>query len=155
MEKLLLRTSSAVSEIEDHLKETLSAGTPIEFYLTQHILILLCAEMQQEIHRIVALRVSVLGDEVLKNYVSSTSSKILRSVMKSDIAGFVKMFGDDPKLKFDSLINDNEVTVYNQAVTERHKTAHSHGAQITFKELKGAIQVAKKILKAVEESISH
>lgn len=154
MGKLLLRTCSAVSDCEDHLRATLTSGTAIEFYLTQHILIILCAEMQQEINKIAESRVSYLGDEGMRSYVLSTSGKILRSVKKTDIAGFVNLFGEKSKSKFNSLIIDNEVTIYNQAVSDRHKTAHSHGAQITFAELKDAIKVAKKILNAVEKSIS-
>ena len=52
MPKLLVRTYAAAEDCESHLKETGTAGTEIESYLTQYLLVILCADIQQEIYRL-------------------------------------------------------------------------------------------------------
>lgn len=153
MAKLLLRTESAVEDCEKHLKTSGGFGTEIESYLTQYLLVVLCADIQQEIYRLSEARASIVKDEAISAYVAATARKIMRSVGKSDIANFVGMFGATPRSKLNGLIDDADVTIFNNAVNCRHDIAHKHGAQISFNELKNAIAVAQKILGAVEHSL--
>lgn len=153
MEKLLLRTKSAVDDCEKHLTSSNGFGTEIESYLTQYLLIVLCADIQQEIYRLFEARASMVKDEAISAYVAATARRVLRSVGKDEIAKFVGMLGPTPKLKLNSLINDADVTIYSNAVNDRHDIAHKQGTQITFRELKSAVQAAQNILKAVEHSL--
>lgn len=153
MEKLLLRTKSAVDDCEKHLTSSAAFGTEIESYLTQYLLVVLCADIQQEIYKISEARASVVKDDAISAYVAATARKVLRSVGKSDIAKFVEMFGPDHKSKLNNFINDADVTIFNNAVSNRHDVAHKQGIQITFRELKSAILVSQKILKGVERSL--
>ena len=153
MGKRLLRTNAAIEDCERHLATSGATGTEIESYLTQHILVLLCADMQQEIYQIAEERSRTANDTGLANYVSMSCRRILRSVRKDEIAVFVGMFGMDAKDRLNELVEDSEVTLYNNAVSNRHDVAHRSGAQITFRELKNTAIVAEKLLDAVEESI--
>lgn len=153
MDKRLLRTKATTEDCERHLDASGAAGTEIESYLTQHILVILCAEMQQEIYRIAEERAKTSNDEELVNYVSSSGRRILRSIKKDEIAAFIGMFGVDAKERLNALVNDADITIYNNAVSNRHDVAHKHGAQITFKELKDTTQVAERLLEAVEQSL--
>lgn len=153
MEKRLLRTKATTEDCERHLDSSGASGTEIESYLTQHILVILCAEMQQEIYQIVEQRAKTSKDSELVNYVASSGRRILRSIKKDEIATFVGMFGREAKDKLNALVNDGDVTIYNNAVSNRHDVAHKHGAQITFKELKDTTSIAEKLLDAVEKSL--
>ncbi len=155
MEKLLLRTKSAVEDCERHLTSSAAFGTEIEAYLTQYLLVVLCADIQQEIYRISEARALVVKDEAISAYVAAAARRVLRSVGKDEIAKYVGMFGPNHKTKLNSLINDADVTTFNNAVSNRHDVAHKHGTQITFRELKGAVSAAQKILKGVEQSLEY
>ena len=153
MEKLLLRTKSAVDDCERHLTSSAAFGTEIESYLTQYLLVVLCADIQQEIYRISEARASLLKDEAITSYVAATARKVLRSVGKDEIAKFIGNFGPEFKSKLNDSIDDSDVTVFNNAVNNRHDIAHKQGTQITFGELKSAVSVAHKILAAVGRSL--
>ena len=103
MDKYLLRTNGVVKDCERHLMATKTSGTEIESYLTQHTLIILCAEMQQEIYRIAEERAALTNDNHIYNYVGASSKRVLRSVTKSDVANFIGMFGADIKRKLNDL----------------------------------------------------
>ncbi|MEP6756426.1 MAG: HEPN domain-containing protein [Chthonomonadales bacterium] len=154
MERTLLRTVSAVDDCERHLKETNSAGTEIESYLTQYLLVVLCADVQEELYRICEERAKLANDEAMFTFISASSRKVLRSVLKHEIAGFVGMFGQNEKLTFNKIIDDETVTKYNNAVSNRHDVAHKTGTQVSFSELKEALVAAQDILQAVELALA-
>jgi hypothetical protein len=153
MNELMLRTKTAIADCESHLKSTNSYGTEIESYLTQHLLVIFCAEIQQEIYKIVDERSDVSNDEGLRVFVRSSGRRTLRSVGKAEIANFLELFGAQAKEKFNSLLDDKDITVYNNAVQNRHDVAHRHGVQISFEEVKDALAAANKILEAVKAAI--
>jgi hypothetical protein len=153
MSRLLLRTNVALEDCERHLVSVNAVGTEIESYLTQYLLVILCAEVQQELYSLVEGRAAVAKDHALTSFVSLSSRKVLRSVKKSEIAGFLEMFGAGCKEKFNGKIDDLSVAVYNNAVASRHDVAHKNGSQVTFKELKDAVTMAEKLLVAAAEAI--
>jgi hypothetical protein len=153
MPKLLLRTYAAVQDCEEHLKASGAAGTEIESYLTQYLLIVLSADIQQEIYRLSEERTIAATDSGLSSFVGASARKILRSIGKSDIAKYLGMFGAECKEKLNSQLTDAEVTIYNNAVTDRHEVAHNRGVLISFTELKSAVLVAEKILGAAAYSL--
>lgn len=151
--KLLLRTKSAVEDCEKHLSSSGGFGTEIESYLTQYLLVVLCADVQQEIYGLSESRASVVGDDAISAYVVATAKRVLRSVGKEEIGKFVGMFGVGPKSKLNSMVDDSRVTIYNNAVSNRHDVAHQQGAQLTFGELKNAVSAAEEILLAVDAAL--
>lgn len=128
-------------------------GSPIESYLVQHALVVLCAEIQQEVYEIVRVRAAQTDDMQLASFVSNAAQRVLRSVGKSELAGFVGHFGQEEKAKFNELLDEAEVTKYNNAVNNRHDVAHRNGVQVTFSELKDAVSAASNILQALATSI--
>ncbi len=148
MRKVLLRTHAAVEDCEKHLTASNAFGTEIESFLTQYLLVILCSDVQQEMYKLSEERAAVASDGGVSAFVSSAARRILRSVCKGDIAKYVAMFGNDCKDKLNSQLSDAEVTVYNNAVDDRHDVAHKNGALISFGELKNAVLVAEKLLRA-------
>ena len=150
----LVRTRTAIESCEAHLVNTCSGGTDIESYLTQHILVLFCAEMQNEIYKILEERSTKSGDPDISVYVPASGKRILRSVAKVDIAKFFGMFGENVKTKINSVLDDAKITVYSNAVDNRHDVAHKHGVNVTFSELKNAVDAGDSLLAAIRAALS-
>src|ERR1017187_5747222 len=120
MTRMLLRTISGVEDCERHLNASGALGTEIESYLTQYLLVVLCADIQQEIYKLSEKRALLAKDTGLLSYVCSSAPLVLRSVGKGDIAKFVGYFGSETKDKLNSLLGAADVTVFNNAVESRH-----------------------------------
>lgn len=152
---MLLRTRSAIDECEEHLQSSNAWNTQVESYLTQYILVILCADVQQSINSLIEERIAVSAsaDEGLRNFAVSTGRKCLRSVGKKEVSGFLGLFGNSVKEDFNSLVDDRVVTLYNNAVSNRHDVAHNTGSTITFRELGDIFEAAVKFLSAVSESL--
>jgi len=153
MGDILLRTKSEIEDCDKHLQSSGAFDTEIESYLTQYLVVVLCADIQQEMYRLSEERASIAKDIAISSYVSTSARKILRSIRKDEIAKFVGMFGTASQVKLNSLISDTEVTIFNNAVSNRHDVAHKQGAQITFQELKNAVVIAEKLLSAVSKCL--
>lgn len=149
----LNRTSTVIEDCEAIVMNSAVTGSPIESYLVQHALVVLCAEMQQEIYKIVRQRADQTNDQQLSNFISKAAGRVLRSVGKTELAGFVGLFGQNEKEKFNQLLNETAVTKYNNAVNNRHDVAHKSGVQVTFSELKEAVVAASGILQAIVASL--
>jgi hypothetical protein len=150
----LVRTDTIIEECERHLEETQGYGSPVESYLTQHALIVLSAEVQTELYAIVENRVAKVGDKAVAAFAIESCKRLLRSVKKENIAGFIGHFGTEVKTRFNASLEDREVTIFNNAIENRHDVAHKSGVQVTFSELKLAVAAARKILEAFEKELS-
>ncbi len=154
MAKRLLRTRLAVENCRSHLDESSAWGTEIEAYLTQHVLVIMCAEIQQELYAVLEERAGEASDEELKSFAVATGKKVLRSVGKKEIASFVGHFGRDAKDFLNQIVDEREITLYNNAISNRHDIAHKTGANVTFRELEDILKSASNLINAVERAIS-
>ena len=145
----LLKTKLTIEDCEKHLKKSSAFGTAIESYLTQYILVVMCAEMQQEIYRFIDRKASILPEDI-RAFISVAGKKLFRSLKKEEIAGFLGNFGSAVRDSLNLSVDDRDVTIYNNVVSGRHNVAHVSGSQITFNELKQATECASRILRAVE-----
>ena len=152
---MLERTKTAIKECEDYLQNCSGQGTIVESYLTQHILVLLTADMEQGIYECLDKKSEQAGEKSIQEYVSSTRKNIVREVSKKGIANFVKHFGTEAKQRFDNCLKDKEqeITRYGNAIANRHSVAHRQGVQVTFLEIKQAVEAAATILAAVKRAL--
>lgn len=150
MSKKLLRTKNIYDSCFLHLKESDSWNTEIESYLTQHVLIAMCADIQQEIYTILEKRLSHTEDREVREFAFATGKKILRSIGKSEIAGFVSHFGQRAKEFLNENLDEKEITLYSNAIKNRHDIAHNGGSNITFKELGSVISAAENFITIIE-----
>ena len=146
----LVLTQVVFEECQKYLQDAETIGSPIESYLTEHILVVLCGDMQRALYSIADKRAQQSSDPALHAFVSEASVKFLRSVQKHEISTFIGFFGPAYKEKFNNLLDDRDVTTYNNAVRQRHQVAHQGGGTMTFKDLPGAIEAAGKILDLAE-----
>ena len=149
----LPRTQLAIQNCRDHIIATNSEGSVIESFLTQHILVVMCAEVEQEIISILERRVSHPSDSELKNFAVAAGKKVLRSIGKKELSGFLNNFGSAAKEHFQNSVSDEKATLYGNVVSNRHKVAHSSGGNITFRELERGIDAALEVLAAVDTAI--
>jgi len=154
MDKLLLRTQLAFDNCKEHLEKSGALGTEIESYLTQHVLVVLCADVQQELYSTLEKRAEKAGDVALKDYAVATCKRVLRSIGKKEVVGFVGYFGREAKDYLNANVNDVEVQLYNNAVSGRHDVAHKTGSNITFRELALAMNAARNFINVVSKAIS-
>lgn len=150
---MLLRTNAIIAEWERVASGLDSAEVEIESYIVQHALIVLCAEVQQEIYRIVETRVDRRTEPDIAEFVGKASRKLLRSVGKSELASFVSFFGESKKVKLNEDLDERKVTQYNNAVANRHDVAHKSGVQITLSELKLAVAAASHVLDTIDQVV--
>ncbi len=75
----LIRTYSALAECEEHLKTTKTKGTLIESYLTEHVLVIFCADIQQCVYKLLENRADLSADTGLRSFVAISGRRILRS----------------------------------------------------------------------------
>lgn len=149
---MLLRTKKALNDCQKHLEDTDTSGTAIESYLTQHILILLSADMQQAIYGLLERKAEQASEKSIQEYVYSTRKNIIREVSKSGITGFVSRFGTDARRRFDDCLKDKEqeISCYGNAILNRDSVAHGQSVQVTLSEIMQAVDAAELILSAVE-----
>ena len=110
--------------------------------------------MQQALYGIADQRAQQASDPALQAFVSEASTRVLRSVEKREIATFIGLFGSACKERFNASLDDREVTIYNNAVRQRHKVTHERGGTMTFKELSGVITAANIILDSAEKALT-
>jgi len=149
----MLRTAAALEDCEEHLRESGAFATAIESYLTQYVLIVFCAEIQSEIYEVMRRRAAMTSDAVLGNYAVQSSQRVLRSVKTNELSGFAKLFGQEVKERFQNALDDRDVSLYNSAVVNRHDIAHKKGAEITFREVREAVEAATRILCSFEKAL--
>jgi hypothetical protein len=152
---MLLRTKTALKECQDHLEATAARGTVIESYLTQHILVLFSADMQQAIYELLEKKAEQVDQESIRLFISSAGKNILRGVKKNAVAGFVSYFGTVAKQRFDNCLidKDREITQYMNAIMNRDSVAHKQGAQVAFSEIQQAVDAAELILSGVKTAL--
>lgn len=150
----LLRTQNYLEACQAHIEGIGEANPEIESFLSQFLLVVLCAEMQTELYEVVKRRVDRCGDEEICSFAVSSSKKILRSIKVSEITGFLNHFGGPCKQRFTEGLDDRTNLQYNSAVANRHQVAHLSGAQVTLGELEAIISSARKILDSAEIALS-
>lgn len=154
MESKLLRTQLSVDSCRTHIETAEAWGSEIESYLTQHVLVILCAEVQQEFYSILESRANEAQDTELKNFALMAGKRVLRSIGKSEVAGFVGYFGNEAKEYLNQHVDEREITLYNNAVSSRHDVAHSTGSNITFREIDDILVAARNFIGVFEQAIS-
>lgn len=154
MPEHLVRTQTVLEECQQHLQSAEAAGSPIESYLTEHILVVLCGDVQRALYTIADKRAQRSSDLALHIFVSEASVKLLRSVQKNEIAAFIGFFGPAYKEAFNNLLDERDITTYNNAVRQRHQVAHLGGGTMTFRELPDAIAAANKILDSAQAALT-
>ena len=151
----LLRSSSALEEVTQHVDDSEARGTVIEAFLAQHILVVICAEVQQEISRLIKSRIDEVGSIELTSFTVASCTRLFRSVMTSEIAGLLGHFSRACKDSFNEQLDDRLIFQYNAAVKDRHAVAHTSGVQITLNDARQVLEHADLVLAAAAQALGQ
>lgn len=155
MPNRLLKTALAHESTKNFLSKANDTEGEVSAYLTHHILILLSAEIQQELYKIAEERSKKIDDPNIRNFISTSTKRLVRSVGKDDVANFAAYFGAPAKEKFNNLLDERTKMIYAGALTKRHEIAHKGSCNATFSELSEIISCSEKFLDALEASINQ
>lgn len=128
-------------------------GSPIEYFLSQFLVVALCAEMEERLDECVKERGRDGSDSRLAQYVSSTAKASRRGVKKKEISALLGLFGSDVKEAFNCRMDDAQVTKYNNLVAARHYAAHGEGSNVTLGEVREVLEIADEILRVAHEAL--
>jgi hypothetical protein len=144
-----------IETCKKHLTDNNAKGTEIEAFLTRYLLIFICANFEEEIKKIVVERAKKTNDKFIISFVESSVKQIFRSIKTSEIKGLLNRFGNKYKNNFEKKVTGTkEESFYNNIVINRHLTAHSGGANLTFDELVSHYEKAHIILDYVREALA-
>lgn len=147
---------NAILVCENHLKDTGTAQTEIESYLTRYLLIFICATFEEEIEKLLLKRSEKINDDHIKSFFQHCIDKTFRSIKSNEIAGILGKFGNDYKESFQKKSNGTiEETFFNNIVINRHYTAHTSGTTITFNDLKNYYEKGHIILDYLNEALEN
>lgn len=146
------RIDNAMDVCAKHLAATASRGTEIESYLARYLLTLIYASYEERIKAMVAERGSRSADKHVGAFVKSAVHQLCRSIKVSEIAGILGRFGDDYKNAFTQEIENTKAhNAYDDIISNRHDTAHSEGANVTFGDIERFYADSKLVLEAIEK----
>jgi hypothetical protein len=153
---MFARTDAAFEACVNHLSEIRGDGTPIENLLVQQLLVLLCADIQKTIYQAVENRTAPIVDSRIRSFSSFAAKRIVRSVKKNELAGFLGAFGSDLKTTFNTYFSEADFTRYDAAVDQRHDIAHSTlNKQLTIGDFGQVLTLAKKIIGCCVDLITN
>ena len=146
---------------ERHLIVTQSAGTEIEAILTSYVSAVIYATFEANAKEAVAHRGGgTASDASLAAFATVASSRLIRSIKVSDLAGFAAIFSVDCRDRFRANITDEEINAWDSIIQNRHGIAHesSDGRQatvsnLTFAELKDLYAKALRVLDSFERCL--
>ena len=150
---MMLRTRSALEVCKEHLSQTGAWNSEVESFLTQHVLVILCAEIQQSIYSLLEARLGGSEDPEVRNFAILTGKRCLRSVGKKEISGFLGFFSLSAKNYLNDNIDEKTVSLYNNAIASRHDVAHSSGTKMSFGELEEVIEASIEFLSVVNDAM--
>jgi hypothetical protein len=152
----LARIDQAIEKCQELLTETKAAGTEVEAFLTNYLLVLMYATFEQEVRKIIVSRASMANDPPLESYVNSSLKFVFKSMLTSELSELLACFGANYRREFKSKVNFTRAeTFFNNIVTDRHKVAHEGYSNVTFTELLSFYQEGHTVLDALSEVVSR
>lgn len=141
---------SQFAKCDEHLILTATAGSEVEFYLTQFLLVRICAEFETRIKLLVERRCSRANDIRVKTFVQNASYIICRNFDISDIKGeIIKKFGGDYAKNFRDLLDDELISAWNNIYINRQAASHAVSPQMSLRDLKEHYQKSLAVFDAI------
>ena len=153
----LVQTEVALGACRDHLQATNAFGTPIEAYLTRHLVVLLCAEVESSVRQLIHGKVGNESSAPIAALVGQIGGNIVRNARHSEIKKVLGYLGPAYAAHYDELvqssIGDDGIARLGNAVVSRNNVAHQSQPTVTFAEIESAHAAAEEVIRAVREAI--
>jgi len=149
----------AIGVCERQLRSSGAGNTEVETFLTEYLLIHICAAFEEKIEQLVSSRAGASNDPAVNEFVDSVVGQVFRSVNTNEIARLLKRFGGACKAEFRKEMTAQPIaeTFYKNIVTNRHQVAHrgsSHSA-LTFGDLVQYYDEGHVVLDAVGQALTR
>ena len=149
----LLRTQFAFEAMTSHL-DGIGRNALIESFFVQYLLVCFYSEVESELAKIIAARLSTIGDPKVACFIQKTNDAMIRRTKKSEINDILKKFGcADGELLGDS-IDAISIQPYFDAITNRHLVSHYDGSGMTFEDFRKSLDCAEQVFRFVESAIA-
>jgi len=163
MDVVLPRTDLALEICRSHIVVAGFADPPldtnvIEAYLARHLVIQLCAEVEETIGRLVDTRIAASGcDEEALRYIRSRGGSAVRNARSSEIADMLGQLSASLRKRYlDSVaasVGDAGAALLGNVVTARNSIAHGSPASMSLREVAEAVEVASAIVIAARDAL--
>ena len=155
MARSLVRTASALADCDDHLKATGSFGTPIENFLTSHLVMLLCAEVESTVRALIHEYVLAHSEPSVAELVKNVGANLVRNALHSEIRKVLGYLGSEYADQYNDLVRasagERGITHLGNVVTNRNSIAHNVPPQLTFADVVAAQSAAEQVVQAVRQ----
>jgi len=151
----LVRTRFVVDESQQFLQQANATGSAIESFITQHALVVMCAEAEAQL---IDLAIdhgdrSCIGGA--GSYIRGTVRLNLRSNKKADVDKLIGLFGEAIKRRFYELVPERAVATWTNACNARDDVAHRSGTRMTMAEVREALEATELLLDAFKQALSE
>ncbi len=163
MEILLPHTDTALSDCLEHVsacEKSLGDGVnpAIKAYLARHVAVLMCAEIESVVTKLIHERVDLCGDPPVANLVKSVRGNLVRNAKFDEIGNKLALLGKEFRERFNQAVSDSigvdGIAIIGMAVGKRDASAHSDPPNVTLPELKRAYVAATGLVAAVREALT-
>lgn len=155
----LIQTETALDECRVHLEHTNAFGTAIEAYLTRHLLVLLCSEVESHVRELIHDKADHESTEAISSLVRQIGRNLVRNAKHSEIKEVLGYLGKPYAERYDELvrsaISEADMARLGNAVESRNKVAHRAPPLVTFNEVVSAHQAAEKVVEAARTAVDQ
>lgn len=149
------RVDMTIEVCQEHLNSTSSYGSEIEKFLTQQLLVIICAEIEKAIEAMIIARARDRCSDDFQTFIQSCLNATFRSVGSSEIAGLLKRFGTARKQRFLELVDERAKNAYDSIVVNRHNTAHGSGSNLTFQEAVASYRAGLSVIESLSTALQE
>ena len=111
-----------------------SSSEPLISYLVAHSLVIIYADLEQEIKQAVTDRCKKIEDTFGNKFVVKAVNRRVQSIKFSDLSGLLNDFDKSYKAKFGKMFPENGQTrtYYGNVITNHHSVAHGYSFNATW-----------------------
>ena len=161
--ELLPRTAIALEDCKKHVAVVRGVedvdSSAVEAYLARHIVLVLCAEIEQSITELVYERVDRGGcDEVVANLMRARKKGMVRSAKHEEISSTLGQLGVDIRDAYvnavAAAVGDEGVVRLGNAVVARDAVSHASPPSITLNDVEAAYNVGLAVVDAAQQALA-
>lgn len=155
----LPRTERAIADFQNLLSQYPRTEDAIQSYLTSHINVLMCAEIEREVSRLFRERLEKgCQDEATLNYIMwHIRLGAVGNATVQEIKEKLSFFGSEYGQRFDDAVRrsvgSDGIGRMSIAVKNRNATAHGIPPAIDFQEVAATYQIATAVVDAVRQTL--
>ena len=149
------KVDHALEACTAHLSGAEDIDPSVENLLTQALLVLICAEFERVYRQLVLSRCATVSDLSVKEYLTSYTATVLRSLRLGDVTHLLSRFGERHKEDFRQRLHaeDDVEAMYSNIVTHRNDVAHGGVTKATLGDVRQFYERGHLVLDYFESAL--